>query len=76
MLEGLDGFVPAAKEGLSLLDHNAYSTAMAALAFTDAERLLDALDVAAALDLEALAANLTVLDPAVARVRPFAGWRR
>ncbi len=69
----LDGFDPAAKEGLTLLDHSAYSTALAALAFTDAERLLDALDVAAALDLEALPANLTLLHPAIARVRPFAG---
>ncbi len=69
----LDGFDPAAKEGLTLLDHSAYSTALAALAFTDAERLLDALDVAAALDLEALPANLTLLHPAIALVRPFAG---
>jgi histidine ammonia-lyase len=69
----IDGFELAAKEGLSLLDHDAYSTALAALAFADAERLLDALDVAAALDLEALAANLMLLDPAVARVRPFPG---
>ena len=50
----LDGFELAAKEGLALLDHNAFSTGLAALALADAARLLDALDVAAALDLEAL----------------------
>jgi histidine ammonia-lyase len=61
----LDGFELAAKEGLALLDHNAFSTGLAALALVDATRLLDALDVAAALDLEALSANLTILHPAV-----------
>ncbi|MDX6454545.1 MAG: histidine ammonia-lyase [Gaiellaceae bacterium] len=61
----LDGFELAAKEGLALLDHNAFSTGLAALALVDAMRLLDALDVAAALDLEALSANLTILHPAV-----------
>ena len=61
----LDGFELAAKEGLALLDHNAFSTGLAALALVDATRLLDALDVAAALDLEALSANVTILHPAV-----------
>ena len=71
----LDGIELAANEGLSLLGNDAYSTALAALAFADAERLVDACDVAAALDLEALAANLALLDPALARVRPFPGLR-
>jgi histidine ammonia-lyase len=57
----LDGFELAAKEGLSLLGSNAFSTALAALAVVDAQRLLDALDVAAALDLEALAGNVSAL---------------
>ncbi len=69
----LGDFALAAKEGLALLDHNAYSTALAALALTDARRLLDTLDVAAGLDLEALAANLTLLHPAIGRHRPFPG---
>ncbi|MDX6485313.1 MAG: histidine ammonia-lyase [Gaiellaceae bacterium] len=60
----LGDFELAAKEGIALLDHNAFSTAIAALALADAARLLDALDVAAALDLEALAANLSVLHEA------------
>jgi histidine ammonia-lyase len=58
----LDGIELAAKEGLALLNHNAYSTARAALAFTDAERLVRMALVAAALDLEALAGNLSVLN--------------
>ena len=64
-----------AKEGLALVNSNAFSCGLAALAVADAERLLDALDVAGALDLEAFAANLTILHPAVGRVRPFAGLR-
>jgi histidine ammonia-lyase len=57
-----DGVALAAKEGLALLSHNAYSTAIAALALADASRLLDVLDVAAALDLEALSGSLAVAD--------------
>jgi histidine ammonia-lyase len=65
---GLEG-----KEGLALMNSNAFSTALAALAVADLERLLDALDVAGALDLEAFAANLTLLHPAVGDVRPYPG---
>jgi histidine ammonia-lyase len=57
----LDDIELAAKEGLALLNHNGYSTALAALAFADAERLVRAALVAAALDLEALRGNLSVL---------------
>jgi histidine ammonia-lyase len=62
-----------AKEALALLNSNAFSTGAAALAVADLERLLDALDVAGALDLEAFAANLTLLHPAIAEVRPYPG---
>jgi histidine ammonia-lyase len=62
-----------AKEALALLNSNAFSTGMAALAVADADRLLEAMDVAGALDLEAFAANLTLLHPAVAQVRPYPG---
>src|SRR5436190_2022625 len=57
----LDGLVLAAKEAISLLNHNAFSTALAALAFVDADRLARAALVAAALDLEALGGNLSIL---------------
>jgi histidine ammonia-lyase len=69
----LDGLELAAKEGLALLDHNGFSTALASLAAADATRLLGALEVAGALDLEAFGANLSSLDPALGRVRPFPG---
>ena len=62
-----------AKEGLALLNSNAFSTGLAALAVADLERLLSAMDVAGALDLEAFAANVTLLHPAIGEVRPYPG---
>jgi hypothetical protein len=61
-------------ETLSMVNTNAFSTAIATLA--DCQRLMDSLDVAGALDNGGFAANLSVLHPAVARVRPYAGLVR
>jgi histidine ammonia-lyase len=63
----------APKEAVSLVDNNAFSTAIAALAIHDLERLLDAFDAAAALELEAFEANLNILHRAAAESRPFPG---
>ena len=63
----------AAGEGLALITGNPFSTAWAALALADLGRLLDALDVAGALSLEGLGANLSVLHPAVDAARPHPG---
>jgi histidine ammonia-lyase len=71
----LDGIAPAAKEGIALLNNNAFSTALGALALWDARRFLRSLDVAAALDLEAFAANTSPLHPRVAETRPYQGLR-
>ena len=57
----------AAGEGLALVNNNAFSTGFAALAIADAGRLLDAMHLAGALDLEAFGANLTIIHPAVAK---------
>lgn len=62
-------------EAIALLNQSAFSTGWAALAVHDAITLLDALDVAGALDLEAFGANRTMLDPAIALVRPYPGVR-
>ena len=62
-----------AKEGLSVLNANAFSTGWAALAIADARTLLDAMTLAAALDLEAFGANLTPLHEAVGTARPYPG---
>jgi histidine ammonia-lyase len=68
-----DGVDLAAGEGLALITGNAFATAWAALAIADLEGLIDALDVAAALSLEGLGANLSVLHAAVEVVRPHPG---
>jgi len=73
LVEGLvreTGFVLQDNEGLALINNNAFSTGWAALAELSAERLLG---VAAALDLEAFAANLSPLHPVVTEVRPHPG---
>jgi histidine ammonia-lyase len=62
-------------EAIALLNQSSFSTGWAALAVHDATALLDALDVAGALDLEAFGANRTMLDPAIALVRPYPGVR-
>jgi histidine ammonia-lyase len=69
----LGDFHLAAKEAIALINNNAFSTGLAALAVNDYSRLLDAFDVAGALDLEAFAANVTILHPAVAETRPYPG---
>jgi histidine ammonia-lyase len=63
------------KEALALLSNNAFSTALSALAVADLEQLLDTLDSAGALDLEAFAANVSMLHPVVGETRPYAGLR-
>jgi histidine ammonia-lyase len=62
-----------AKEALALINQNAFSTGIAALAVSDLQRLVDAMDVAGALDLEAFGANLTLIHPAIGEVRPYPG---
>jgi histidine ammonia-lyase len=63
------------KEALALVNNNSFATGFAALAVSDAARLADTMTITAALDLEAFAANLTILHPSVGDVRPYAGLR-
>lgn len=67
------GFVLRDNEGLALINNNAFATGWAALASLGAEELLGEADVAAALDVEAFAANLSPLHPVVSEVRPHPG---
>jgi len=69
----LGGFPLAGGEGIALLNHNAVSTGHAALGLADGDVLLGTIDMSAALDLEAFAANSSALDPEIARSRPFPG---
>jgi histidine ammonia-lyase len=63
----------APRDATALVNSGAYSTALAALSLADCLRLADTLDVAGALDLEAFAANLSILHPRVPEVRPYPG---
>jgi histidine ammonia-lyase len=63
----------AAGEALWLVNNNAFSSGWATLAVADARRLLQAMHSAAALDLEAFAANLSILHPDVPTTRPYPG---
>lgn len=67
------GFVLAENEGLALINNNAFSTGWAGMAVLAAEKLLGEAEVAAALDLEAFAGNLSPLHPVVAEVRAYPG---
>jgi histidine ammonia-lyase len=60
-------------ESLALIDTNAFSTACSALALVRALGLLDALDVAAALDFEAYAGNVKALHTIVGETRSSTG---
>jgi histidine ammonia-lyase len=76
LAEGVLGDLELAQgEAIALLNQSSFATGWGALAVHDAVGLLDALDVAGALDLEALGANRTLLDPAIATVRPYPGVR-
>ena len=72
----LGGFALQAREGLALINNSSFSSALAALAMADALRLLDAVTLVAALELEGFAANLSALHPEVARTRPYPGIAR
>ena len=63
-------------EGTALLDNNAFATASAALALTDAIALVRVLDLSGAMSLEGFAANPSILHPAIGGARPYPGLRR
>ena len=72
----LDGLPLAARESTAVLASNAFATGLGALALADGARFLEQQAVIAALELEALCANVSMLHPAIARVRPYRGLAR
>jgi histidine ammonia-lyase len=71
---GVVGDLPLAPgEALALLDNNAFSVAWASLALADTRRLVEAMEAAGALSLEAFAANLTMIHPVTDAIRPYPG---
>jgi histidine ammonia-lyase len=70
------GYQPIAlgpREAHAIVNSNAFSVGVASLALDRANRALRALDLSAALSIEALIGNVDALHPAVARVRPHPG---
>jgi histidine ammonia-lyase len=72
---GLAPVVLGAKDGLAICSSSAVSVGVAALALVDAQALMRATQVAAALSMEGFRANLTPLDPRVVDARPAPGQR-
>lgn len=70
---GLATLTPAAKEGLAVTNGAQMTTAIAALAAWDAEVLLRAAEVAAAMSIEALRGVSRAFHPAVHALRPYPG---
>jgi histidine ammonia-lyase len=61
------------KEGLALINGTQASTAVLALALAGAERLARAIDIAAALSVDALMGSRRPFDPRIHAARPFRG---
>ena len=72
-LDIADELALAPGEALALLDNNAFSTAWAALALSDAQGLVASMEAAGALSLEAFGANLTMIHPVTDAIRPYPG---
>jgi histidine ammonia-lyase len=70
---GITPLVLSGKDGLALVSANGVSIGHAALVVARAEQAADAADVAAALSMEATAANPSILHPAVARAKGIPG---
>ena len=70
---GITPLVLSGKDGLALVSANGVSIGHAALVVARAEQAAEAADVAAALSMEATAANPSILHPAVARAKGIPG---
>jgi histidine ammonia-lyase len=70
---GIAPVVLGGKDGLALISANGVSVGHAALVVGRADQLAEAADVAAALSMEAIGANTSVLHPAVGQAKPIPG---
>jgi histidine ammonia-lyase len=61
------------KEALALISANGVTMGRGSLVLVDAADLVDSMQIAAALSFEAFAANLSIIHPAAARMRPHSG---
>lgn len=65
-----------AKEGLGIISANGLTVGHGSLVLTDVAELLDIFDITAALSMEAFGANLSIVHPEAARMRPHPGQAR
>jgi histidine ammonia-lyase len=72
---GIERLELEAKDGLAITNGAQLTTAIAALACVDADRLVRAAEVAAAMSMEALRGATRAFHPAVHRMRPYRGAR-
>lgn len=70
---GLERLRLQAKEGLSLISSNGFTVGFGSIVIADAMALLEVFNVSAALSLEAFGANLSILHPIVAKMKPHPG---
>jgi histidine ammonia-lyase len=70
---GLKRIELEAKEALALIGANGVTMGRGSLVLVDAADLVESMQIAAAMSFEAFAANLSVIHPAAARMRPHAG---
>ncbi len=61
------------RDGLALANHSSFSAAMMALSVNRASRMMESIQSAAALSMEAFMANVMPLDPIAAEMRPQPG---
>jgi len=73
---GLQPLVLHARDGLAIINGSNMLTAMAALSLCDVERWLKFQDIAAAMTLEALNANMTPYDARLHELRGFSGSQK
>jgi histidine ammonia-lyase len=72
---GLVPYRPTTKEGLALINGTQYMTAAGVLACAEAQLLLDAAQIAAALSIEALLGSVRAFDARLHALRPHPGQR-
>ena len=75
-LANIKPIILAARDGLALINGSNMLTAMAALTISDARNWIKLHDIAAAMTLEALNANMTPYDPKLHELRGFQGSQK
>ena len=70
---GIEPIALEPKEALGMISANGVTIGRGSLVLVDAADLIESMQIAAALSIEAFAANLSIIHPAAARARPHTG---